>query len=275
MTASFENPFGPLIETTVRVMSWNLWWRFGSWEQRQSAILEWLRRVDADVIALQEVWAEDEVCQADIFADSLGMNAVYDNLWVLDAVGFGNAVLSRWPISGTETLAYVTEPGTQEDRLALRVDIEGPRGPFQVFCTHLNWRLDHSGPRQDQVRQLAGFVAASRPREYPAVVCGDFNADPDSQEIMMMTGRAAVPVDKVVFHDAWECAGSGPGLTWDNTNPLAATSLERDRRIDYVFSGWPREGGAGQAVGCHRAGNEPIDGIWPSDHFAVVADLRY
>ena len=33
MTA--EGPYGPLIDTTIRVASWNLWWRFGPWEARQ------------------------------------------------------------------------------------------------------------------------------------------------------------------------------------------------------------------------------------------------
>ena len=35
--------YGELIETTVRVASWNLWWRFGPWESRAPAILETLR----------------------------------------------------------------------------------------------------------------------------------------------------------------------------------------------------------------------------------------
>ena len=48
-----------------------------------------------------------------------------------------------------------------------------------------------------------------------------------------------------------------------------------DRRIDYVFTGWRKAGGAGHPVGCRLAGNEPVDGVWPSDHFAVVAELRY
>ena len=33
----------------MRVMTWNLWWRFGAWEQRQRAIVETIRRADPDV----------------------------------------------------------------------------------------------------------------------------------------------------------------------------------------------------------------------------------
>jgi endonuclease/exonuclease/phosphatase family metal-dependent hydrolase len=40
----------------VRVMTWNIWWRFGPrWRDRQPALLETLRQVDPDVVALQEV----------------------------------------------------------------------------------------------------------------------------------------------------------------------------------------------------------------------------
>jgi endonuclease/exonuclease/phosphatase family metal-dependent hydrolase len=40
----------------VRVMTWNIWWRFGPrWRGRQPALLETLRQVDPDVVALQEV----------------------------------------------------------------------------------------------------------------------------------------------------------------------------------------------------------------------------
>ena len=248
-----DEPYGPLIDTTMWVMSWNIWFRFGPWEERQPAIIETLRRVDADVVALQEVWAGDHETQVDLLAAELGMYAAYDSRLVRDDFRFGNAVLSRWPIAGTETLAYVTDGDTQEDRLALRADIDGPRGAFQIFSTHLNWRFYDSAPRQSQVRELAGFVAGSWPRTYPAIVCGDFNADPDSDEIRMMTGRAAVPADKVVFADAWEVAGDGDGMTWDNSNPYAATALETNRRIDYVFTGWPKAGGAGNAVSCRLA----------------------
>ena len=47
------------------------------------------------------------------------------------------------------------------------------------------------------------------------------------------------------------------------------------RRIDYVFSGWPKEDGAGQIVRCTVAGKDAVGGVHPSDHYAVVAELRY
>jgi endonuclease/exonuclease/phosphatase family metal-dependent hydrolase len=163
----------------------------------------------------------------------------------------------------------------QEFRTAVRADIDGPRGPLQVFSTHLNWRFDDSDIRQDQVSHLCGFVRDSPDRTYPPVVGGDFNAPPDSDEIRMLTGKAAVPFPPLVFHDAFERAGEGAGATWDNANAFAVLDLEPTRRIDYVFVGWPKAGGAGHPVTARVEGIEAVDGVQPSDHYAVYAELLY
>ena len=42
----------------MRVVTWNLWWRFGPWAERQKAIVAVLRELRPDVVGLQEVWAD-------------------------------------------------------------------------------------------------------------------------------------------------------------------------------------------------------------------------
>jgi endonuclease/exonuclease/phosphatase family metal-dependent hydrolase len=153
----------------------------------------------------------------------------------------------------------------------------GPRGPLPVFCTHLNWQHDHSHIRQLQVAALAAFVAGFGSGGFSALVCGDFNAEPTSDEIRMMTGQARCPVPGVVFRDAWRQAGDGgAGFTWSNVNPYAAAELEPSSRIDYVFVAPPdKKTGAGHVVACAVMGDQPVGGVWPSDHFGLIADLRY
>ena len=46
------------LEVAVRVMTWNLWWRFGPWEQRFEAIARVLVDQQPDVVMLQEVWSD-------------------------------------------------------------------------------------------------------------------------------------------------------------------------------------------------------------------------
>ena len=265
-----------LIDTRLRVATWNVWWRFGPWEERQPAIAETLHRIDADVIALQEVWdVDDGPGQSEVLADALGYEHVFAPGFDAGEASFGNAVLSRWPIAASDTRTLPTTPTTDEFRVALKVEVDGPRGPFDLYTTHLDRLSPDDASHLAEVRALAEFVAESTGQPYPPIVCGDFNAEPDSDEIRMLTGRAAVPVPRLVFVDAWDVAGDGPGFTWSNDNAFAARDLEADRRIDYVVVGWRKARGAGHVVHARVAAIEPIDGVHPSDHYAVVAELRY
>ena len=271
-----EGPYGELLTTRLRVVSWNLWWRFGPGEARAPAIRATLRELDADVVALQEVWGEPGGATfASQLADELGYHHAYAQRLDLDGVHFGNAILSRWPIATTEVWPLPAPEDADERRTLVLAEVEGPRGRFQVFCTHLNWRFDHSEIRQRQVRFVCERIAECRPRDYPPILCGDLNAAPDSDEIRMLTGRSALPVPNLVFHDAWEVAGEGPGMTWSNDNPYARLDLEPARRIDYVLVGWPRAHGAGHVTSCRVIGQDAIDGVVPSDHYGVLAELRY
>jgi hypothetical protein len=96
-----------------------------------------------------------------------------------------------------------------------------------------------------------------------------------ADEIRMLTGRAAVPEPPVVFWDAWDHAGAGAGFTWSNANPYAVKDLEPDRRIDFVLTGFAKAGGAGHVTRAELVGTEPVGGVVPSDHYGVVAELRY
>ena len=267
--------FGPLLETRLRVVTWNLWGRGGPWEARLAAIGATLSALEPDVVALQEVWGEGSRHQAAILAGQLGFQHVYADRYTIDGVAVGNAILSRWPIARHEVRDLPAPVELEELRNVIRAEVDGPRGLLEIFTTHLNWRFDQSDVRQEQVRTLARFVSESERQAVPPIVAGDFNAVPDAEEIRMLTGRSAVPVPRLVFHDAWEAAGNvEPGFTWSNANPYARLDLEPDRRIDYVFVGWPRRGGAGHVLSCRMIGG-PVDGVYPSDHLGVMAELRY
>lgn len=265
-----------LVETTLRVATWNLWWRFGPWEQRLPLIVEELRRVDPDVVALQEVWQDRATSSAHVIGEALGLEVAFaGGVELDDGLWFGNAIASRWPITGSSSVVLPDE-GKPEGRLALRADVDGPRGALQVFCTHLNWRLDQSSVRQAQVRALAELVAGAGPRTYPPIVCGDFNAEPHSAEIELLTGQRGVAVDGFVLVDAWHSVRSSePGYTFADDNPYAESQLEWDRRLDYVFVGWPKAGGRGHPRSAALFGTTPSGDLWPSDHYGVVVELRY
>ena len=58
----------------MRVVTWNLWWRYGPWQQRQPAIAAALAELQPDVCGFQEVWGGPDENLAAELAEPLGMH---------------------------------------------------------------------------------------------------------------------------------------------------------------------------------------------------------
>jgi endonuclease/exonuclease/phosphatase family metal-dependent hydrolase len=265
-------------DQTVRVMTWNLWWRFGEWEQRIDAILAVIRNEQPDILMLQECWRDGDDSLAERLGSALPMHvAETDDPFEGRAVGFHNALLSRWPLSDVESLALPNAAGEPAYRRLLLARTQTPWGPWPIGCTHIDYRFDESHVRQRQVAAIADAVASRRSdpaTELPMLLGADLNATPDTDEVRMLTGRTTVPVPGLVFSDCWEQAGQGDGLTWRSDNPYRADTAWPNRRIDYVLVAWPRPKPIGNPQRAWLAGLDAVDGVWPSDHAAVVVDVR-
>ena len=67
-------PYGTLAESAVRVVTWNVWGRYGpAWEARQAALEDTLAEVAPDVICLVEAWRDGESSQPGRIASRLGL----------------------------------------------------------------------------------------------------------------------------------------------------------------------------------------------------------
>ena len=130
-------PYGPLIETRIRVVTWNLWWRLGDWKARANAITETLTELQPDLIFLQEVWEEGDVNQAALLADQLGMSHAFAHDQVEGGVNQGVAMLCRWPLQEVESRPLPIPPGIEHPNVTLRALVDGPRGPLLAVTTHL------------------------------------------------------------------------------------------------------------------------------------------
>jgi len=261
------------------VATLNIWNRFGPWEQRLAAIRAGMKSLAPDVMGMQEVLRldpgeGDELDQCEVVGAGLGYHSAYgrsrDQRW------YGNAVLSRWPIVRSEVIE-LPRGGTDERRCLLFADIDAPFGRIPFFVTHLNWKLDDGHVREEQVLVIARHVQAlSSPDAFPAIVVGDFNAEPASDEIRYMQGLTSLGSERrVYFQDAFALAGGGqPGFTFARRNPFAAPLREPDRRIDYVFVHGRDDRFRGEPLEARLAWDAPVDGTFPSDHFGVVARLR-
>jgi endonuclease/exonuclease/phosphatase family metal-dependent hydrolase len=261
----------------VRVLTWNLWGREGDWRARRDAIATVIANAAPDVCGLQEVWDAPDGNLADDLAERLHLQACWVRAapsHVEDGVSIGNAVLSRWPIQSVQEIELPTGD-LPERRVAVGARIQAPAGVLPFVTTHLTYQPGGSAVRLDQVRALAGFVAEMTVgAAYPPVVTGDLNAESDSDELRLLGGMLTAPaVPGLVLLDAWRYAPRGdPGFTWDRRNGYQGHSVIPDSRIDYILAGLPRED-QGRVATVRLDGDAPVDGVWPSDHFAVVADL--
>ncbi len=292
--------YGPtVVEGRLRIVQLNA----GSlleprWEARRHEIVAWIDRLAPDVVCLQEVWQSDDHPNTagwivEHLSDSgwswaFGGAPFAATVWPDASLHFGSAVLSRWPVEHTLHLLPVA---SGEDPFVAGVPWElmhARTAGLDVFSTHLVAPPTGGVHRALQVVALDELVRAARgaldapPAEgrkrvgMPAIVCGDFNAEPDSDEIRFLTSLHAIDGRTAFYQDAWRVAGQGPGLTQDwRTNDIAAAMNLHRKRIDYVLVGDPfqREGSAGRVLDAQLAFHEPITGTVASDHSGLVVDV--
>jgi endonuclease/exonuclease/phosphatase family metal-dependent hydrolase len=254
------------IPASLRVLTWNLWWRYGDWEKRSVAIHRVLSRQAPDIAALQEVWTVQDASQASEIAQALDMYCVDATPWSIDGIGLGNAVLSRWPIQDAYS-RLLPLAASGEQRLVLVTKICTSAGPISVLSTHLDWREEDLAVRLEQARVVFREALGLLDERTPTIICADFNAESDSEVLAEAQGPDHL------FRDAWrEARGDSlDGATWDLVNPHAGRDCWPSRRIDFILVGSTDRKLEVQSA--RLFGDAPIDGIWPSDHNGVSVDL--
>jgi len=276
----------------LKVATLNLWGRQGPWEERRVVLRRTLEALSPDALGLQEVIAFDAANapyptdaatssdQARELADELGLHATFGPALDLGfGYSFGNAILSRFPITDAETVKLPGADGA-EPRAVVSAMLQTPFGPVPFFSTHLAWKFDEGALRMRQVIAVASAVDRRQKRAaFPAILVGDFNAEPDSDEMRFLRGLHTHGGTSTYFIDAFGEVGSGDGATFSKRNAYAAAVGEPDRRIDYVLvrgrdpRGWGRPRTC--ALSFHESA-EPRPGaaaVFASDHFGVVAEL--
>jgi endonuclease/exonuclease/phosphatase family metal-dependent hydrolase len=259
---------------TLRIATLNIWNRMGEWEARLAAIRHALRELSPDVIGLQEVLRFDGFDQAELVAEGMGYHIVYGRHPEAQHP-MGNAILSRFPVLRSETLSLPTGD-TDERRTAVFAELDTPAGRLPMFNTHLNWKLDEGHVRELQVRFITDAIADLAPlgtTAFPAVLVGDLNAAPESDEIRFLGGLTSLGGPRVYFADCFGLVGQGDGATFSRRNPYAAPLREPNRRIDYVFVRGPDDRGRGEPLEANVCFDAPHQGAFPTDHFGVVASL--
>jgi endonuclease/exonuclease/phosphatase family metal-dependent hydrolase len=276
----------------LRVVTLNFWGKEPPLERRFALAIRQLKELTPDVVCMQEVKPHGTATTAHVIAGALGMQAQYAraSVWQAGERGMaeageeGLAMITRRPLLEHHVLALPTHNLLDDQRILLSGRVETAGGPIWIHTTHLNYRLDDGLSREAQVEAIDASIRA-RGRDNtdaPQILCGDFNATPDSDEIRFLRGLTTLAKRRTHFQDAWlrlhrePERGDGAGITWSSENELTRPlrSLDIDRRIDYVFVTSRKKDGRGTVQRCDVALVEREDGVCASDHFAVVADIQ-
>jgi endonuclease/exonuclease/phosphatase family metal-dependent hydrolase len=261
------------------------------WDRRGREVVAWIERLAPDVVCLEEIHASGaDPSAAHQVADALG--AEWNTMFGGGRLGpgfapdpelrFGSAVLSRFPIDEFRYHRLPLAPDADDwvSRMPFEL-VHARTAGLDVFACHLAAAPAHAPHRVVQVLAIDEIVrtATAPSGGMPPIVCGDFNAEPDSDEIRFLTSLTSLGGRTTFFQDAWRVAGhTGPGFTNDwTTHPLAAALNVHRKRIDYVLVGDPflRAGGAGRVLAADLAFHEPLTGIQASDHAGLVVDVRW
>ena len=263
---------------TISVVSLNLWNRFGPWEARREALRVGLDALAPDLVGVQELVVApgfdqgSELCRG-------AYHVAFSPAHRVEDVEIGNGLFSKFPILRHETVVLPSGEGNDghDRRVLLAARVATPWGELPFFCTHLSWRLDQGHVRTKQVRAVADFVESYAPSRdgLSPILVGDFNAEPDSDEIRFLKGLTGLGGRCVFFQDAFGTRGQGDGTTYSTRNPFAEPMREPDRRIDYVFvRGHDDPSRHGDVLRSRVCFDAPHEGTFPSDHFGVEATIR-
>jgi endonuclease/exonuclease/phosphatase family metal-dependent hydrolase len=235
------------VKRVVRVLTYNI--HHGEGEDGKldlPRIAKVIAGAKPDLVAVQEVdhtaTRTKGVDQTAELAKLTGLTGRFGKAIDFQGGGYGQAVLSRYPIEDFKVHVLPGEPG-QETRIAAAAEVRvGKGGPPLVFVTT---HLDHQKPDLRE-RQSAKLDELFGMLDRPVILAGDLNATPDSPPLKRLAKN-------------WTAAtGDKPLLTIPVGKPA--------RQIDYVLF---RPADRFKVVEA-RVLDEPI----ASDHRPVLAVLE-
>jgi endonuclease/exonuclease/phosphatase family metal-dependent hydrolase len=207
---------------TLHVMTYNVHACIGMDGQLSPGrIARLIAQSRADIVALQELdifrsrtGRRDQALE---IARHLEMHYHFHPAWELEEEGYGDAVLSRFPLRVTRSGKLPDAHNGREPRGAIWVEISLPDAQIQFVNTHLSV---YPRERYQQAEELMSSWIHSASRVGPTILCGDFNALPHAPTYQVFAKRLL---------DVQIANGRLIGCpTWFSPRPIA--------RIDHIFT---------------------------------------
>jgi endonuclease/exonuclease/phosphatase family metal-dependent hydrolase len=265
-------------EPRLRVLTMNIYGPGNpDWDRRHRLVAKTIRALDPDIVALQEV----PVDSTEVLGRLLGPDRHLSHFSRPSEDGVAGTLGTRWPHRlVTEIDLRITERSREvlPWTAALIAEVETPLGDVVITHHKPSWPFPFELERERQAllvaRALEEHIGS---RAVHAIVLGDFDATPDSASMLFWRGRRPVDGASVCYQDAWEYVHpDDPGYTFELANPLVqsgevATAVTR--KIDHILVRSGLHGPTLRVADCRRVLDGPIDGVWASDHYGVLADL--
>lgn len=200
---------------TVRVMTYNIHHGVGlDGHLDLDRIARTIVAANVDLVALQEVDRlvprSGTVDQAAELGRLTAMHAVFGRSIALGSGEYGNALLSRWPLTDVR-IVPLPNPRRREQRTILAARVVPPANqPLYLLATH----YDHAEPATRRLGAEATLALAAQYAD-PTLLLGDLNAEPGSPTLRTLAAA---------FRDA---ASTDTGPTFPADVPT--------RRIDHVL----------------------------------------
>lgn len=234
----------------LRVLTYNIHHgRGGDGEVDLARIAEVIKDSRADVVALQEVdngtLRTGRVDQTEELASRVGMTGVFVHHIDFEGGKYGQAILSKFPISNLQQHWLPGSPD-RERRMAGSVTIDLGSQTLMFVTTHLHHA--NESIRNLQAVHLNKIFTSADIAEPIVVLAGDFNATPDSRTMQILGQQ-------------WSSATAG------NSDALTFPADSAERQLDYVLF-YPKD-----KVKVVEA--SVIDETQASDHRPVVVEMLF
>ena len=270
----------------LSVVTLNLWRDDYRKRERLEILVEALKDTNPDIITLQEVTSATEFgfeTTAHYLAAMTGLKVIVCNDPSKEEIG--TAILSNLPANFSQEVQLTSHNGK-----AVYAELTHPKRKILVATAHLSWGSLYEGERYQEARTLDSLISekispdsGKLPEESIGIITGDFNALPDSPTLNYLRGKLLAEGSNTLWVDSWEHKKE-PGFTSSLLNEnarvtafssgLNPTLRMPERGIDYILSYGYAYGRAGSFFESELFGNIAREGLFPSDHFGVVATIN-
>jgi endonuclease/exonuclease/phosphatase family metal-dependent hydrolase len=246
------------------------------WKRRKEVSAAALRSLNPDIVALQEVPIGSAPQAID---ELLGPGFHVRGFARTDKDGGGAVLATRRPHRMVDEIDQRCTPRAHALPWAstLIVRVDAPEGAVLVAHHKPSWQFGAEYEREQQALAAARLAEQYADQADHVIVLGDFDATPDAASMRFWRGRRSLEGLSVCYQDAWATAHPDePGFTFTPANPLVRAGqmpAGEARRIDYILIRAGDHGPTLSVSRCDLVLDHPVDGVWASDHFGVVADL--